>query len=278
MDKYYYELVLDYRDDDTRSLIVEFITELTNEALELQNDKIIVRNTSDLDEVEFALKKYIEGISKILGKDITYGLIVEKKENIDWIEKYKSSIQPIKIEPFYIRPSWVKSKENLIDVIIDPALAFGSGHHDSTASILGVLGKYISQDTSVLDVGCGSGILAISAGKLGAIVDICDTDELSIISSKENFATNNVDINREWIGSADKASSQYDIVIANIIADVILLIKKDLIKCMKPQSKLIISGILNQYNDRITDKFQDLKLIEKIQTDEWSTFIYERNN
>lgn len=263
-------------DNDTREMMVDFIAELTGEALEIQNDIIIIRNTQDLSEVEFALHEYIKGVSKILQKDLIYTIEVSKKENIDWIQKYQKSVKPIEIRPFYIRPSWVEAKDDLIDVIIDPALAFGSGHHDSTASILSVLKEYVNPNDSVLDVGCGSGILSICAAKLGARVDICDTDEQCIISSIQNFKTNGEQINNHWIGSANSAINEYDVVFANIIADVILLIKNDLIKCMKPNSKLIISGILNKYHGRITDKFKDLKLIQTIKTDEWSTFVYER--
>ncbi|CAA6810293.1 MAG: Ribosomal protein L11 methyltransferase (EC [uncultured Campylobacterales bacterium] len=278
MNKYYYELRLNWTDADTKDIMVSFISDLTNDAIEFKDDDIIIRSSDELENIKYALEEYIDGLKEIFKKLFLYKIELSKNKNEDWIAKYKSSINPIEVGKFYIRPSWEDKKENLIDVIVDPALAFGSGHHESTSSILKVLHKYVKSGDSVLDVGCGSGILSIASAKLGANIDICDTDEQAITSSHDNFDTNNVKVDNSWVGSSNLAKNQYDVVLANIIADVLLMIKNDLIKCMKPNAKLIISGILNKYQDRITSKFSELRLVEKIQNDEWTTFVYERLN
>ena len=129
--------------------------------------------------------------------------------------------------------------------MIDPALAFGSGHHQTTSNCLKFIPNLIKKDDNILDVGCGSGILSIAAAKLGANIDICDTDELSIQEAIKNAKLNNVIINNSWIGSANNSSKIYDLVIANIIADVLILISKDLKERVKQNGYLILSGILN---------------------------------
>ena len=98
-----------------------------------------------------------------------------------------------------MRPSWSEAKEGKIDILIDPALAFGSGHHETTSSCLLAIDEFVKKGDSLLDVGTGSGILAIAATKKGAVVDVCDTDEICIESTKSNFALNNQEINKSWI-------------------------------------------------------------------------------
>ena len=101
----------------------------------------------------------------------------------------------------------------------------------------------LKKNDAVLDVGCGSGILSIACAKLEALVDICDTDEVALKSSSTNFALNNVAFGNSWVGSASMATKEYDVVLANIIADVLIMISKDLKNNLKQGGYLILSGI-----------------------------------
>ena len=169
-------------------------------------------------------------------------------------------------------------KEDLINIKIDPALAFGSGHHATTFSCLEAISDYVKADDKVIDVGCGSGILGLACKKLGTSIELCDTDALSVESCKENFALNDEQYDKLWEGSIDKATSTYDVVIANIIADVLRFIAKDLKAATKENGYLILSGILDKKEALVKESFQDLTLEKRILKDEWVTLLYKKDS
>ncbi|NPA50378.1 MAG: 50S ribosomal protein L11 methyltransferase [Epsilonproteobacteria bacterium] len=265
MKDYFFEIIIKSK-EDLIELLGDFFTTSLNEAIEIKKDSLIIR-TSDLEKFNSALN--------LIDKEIIDDIKIEKRENIDWIKRYKDSIEPIEIENFYIRPSWHQPKDGKIDIVIDPALAFGSGHHPTTANVIKAISKYIKPNNTLLDVGCGSGILALSAAKLGANVDLCDTDPLAIESAKKNFKLNNENFGNIWLGSANLSQKKYDMVVANIIADVLVAIKEDLTDRLKKDSILILSGILDKKENIILQKYQDLELLEKIPQDEWVTLVYK---
>lgn len=119
--------------------------------------------------------------------------------------------------------------------------------------------------------------MGLACTKLGAEVDLCDTDPLSVQSTKENFTLNEVNYHKLWEGSANKAEGTYDVVIANIIADVLRFIASDLKKLTKPGGTLILSGILDTKEALVLPSFEALTLTEKKQKDEWITLIYTKD-
>lgn len=272
MNEYYYELQI--IPSSHGELFLDLIFELQTQAIEEIDSTIIVRDAKPLDQMEFGLKEFAKELSGHFQKDITLDIKSFKKKNEDWIKKYQDSVKPIEVGSFYIHPSWEEGRGDLENIKIDPALAFGSGHHETTYSCLEALQKYLKSGQSVVDVGCGSGILSIAAAKLGGIVDMCDTDEVALKSSLDNFILNRAKFNDSWVGSLSDSDKKYDIVIANIIADVLVLINKDIKKSIKQNGYIILSGILDKYFDRVTEKFSDLKLIEKIQNKEWYTLVF----
>jgi len=199
----------------------------------------------------------------------------EEKENIDWIQKYQDSVEPIDVAEFYVHPSWYEPKEGKINILINPALAFGSGHHATTYSCLDAISKLVKSEDELLDVGCGSGILALAATMKGAVVDLCDTDPLAVDSAKDNFELNSKSYNKIWEGSANKSDKEYDIVVANIIADVLRMIAGELKNRVKSGGILIVSGILDKKESIVTDSFRDLELLNRVQRDEWITLTYK---
>ncbi len=243
--------------------LADFIMNFTNEAVEVSNEQIILRTSEDTTKLEEALKDFECEVTK------------EEKENIDWIKAYQDSVQPIEAGEFYIHPSWHKEMPGKINILINPALAFGSGHHATTFSCLNAISKYVKSGNTLLDVGCGSGILALAAAFKGADVELCDTDPLAVDSAKENFELNKQTYSNIWVGSANKTDKKYDVVVANIIADVLKIIANELKSKLKDGSILIISGILDKKEHIVTDAFCDLELIERIQKDEWITLIYK---
>ncbi len=267
----YYELTITL-DDDFVDFIADFVANIYGEGLELGTGKIIVRSESDLTFVKDALVSLSGTLSNAIKMDYT----LEEKENVDWIKTYQDSIQPIEAGKFYIFPSWYEPKEAFINIKIDPALAFGSGHHATTFSCLEAISSYVDAGKSVIDVGCGSGILGLACKKLGANVELCDTDPLSVESCKENFALNEENYDKLWEGSIDKAEGTYDIVIANIIADVLRFIAKDLKSACKEDGILILSGILDKKENLVVESFKELTLVQRILKDEWVTLVYKK--
>lgn len=272
MQETYQELTLSLEEQYVE-FIADFVANIFGDTLEIRKTTIIVRSENDLAYVQTATQALID----TLGGDIEINFELEEKQNIDWIKQYQDSIKPIEAAQFYIYPSWFKPKEEKINIKIDPALAFGSGHHATTFSCLEVISDRIKGDERVIDVGCGSGILGLACTKLGAEVDLCDTDPLSVQSTKENFTLNEVNYHKLWEGSANKAEGTYDVVIANIIADVLRFIASDLKKLTKPGGTLILSGILDTKEALVLPSFEALTLTEKKQKDEWITLIYTKD-
>jgi len=268
----YYELTLTLKEDFVE-FVADFVANIAGDGLELGKNYIIVRSENDLSNVQEAVKSLIGTLGGAI--DVEYKM--ETKDNQDWIATYQNSIEPIEAGKFYIYPSWYEAKEGKINIKIDPALAFGSGHHGTTFSCLDAIGEYVSAGNRVLDVGCGSGILGLACTKLGAKVDLCDTDPISVDSCEENFALNSAEYEELWEGSANQAHGEYDVVIANIIADVLKFIVHDLKRAVKYNGVLILSGILDKKESQVTEVYSGLELIERKQKDEWVTLVYKKS-
>ncbi|HHH19356.1 MAG TPA: 50S ribosomal protein L11 methyltransferase [Campylobacterales bacterium] len=272
MTEKYYELTLTLPKDFVE-FIADFVANIAGDGVELGRGKIIVRSEQDVGYIQEA----VESLVGTLGGAIEIAYTTEQKENQDWISNYQNSVQPIEAGRFYIYPSWYEAKADKINIKIDPALAFGSGHHATTFSCLEAIGAYVQGGERILDVGCGSGILGLACRKLGATVELCDTDPISVDSCQENFALNEERYEKLWEGSANQAEGEYDMVIANIIADVLKFIVNDLKKATKSQGVLILSGILDKKEQQVLEVYDDLNLLERKQRDEWVTLIYQKN-
>jgi len=272
MKNIYYETII--TPSANKDEIINFLIERFNNGIEEKNNSLILRSDEKLDDLIEELKKYVSALEEIFNEKIDIKIDVKEESNKDWIENYKNSIKPVEIDEFYIYPSWYPPMENKINILIDPALAFGSGHHETTRSCVKALKKYVNENKKVLDVGCGSGILGIVSAKLGAEVDACDTDPLAVRSAKENYELNKVKYRNIWEGSAVLSSEKYDVVVANIIADVLIFISNDLKS--KVNDVLILSGIIDKYKDKVLKKYQEFELIDEIKENEWVTLVLRK--
>jgi len=267
----YYELTIKLNDDFVE-FIADFVANIAGDGVELGKGKIIYRNEMGVERVKEAIDSFIAS----LGTPIKVEYQIEEKENRDWIMSYQSSIDPIEVGKFYIYPSWYEQKEGKINIKIDPALAFGSGHHATTYSCLEAIQKYVTSGERVLDVGCGSGILGLACKKLGASVELCDTDPIAVDSCESNFRLNGEEYDELWEGSVSMARGEYGVIVANIIADVLKFINKDIKRALKCNSILILSGILDKKEEQVAKLYGDLKLLERKIKDEWVTLVYKK--
>jgi len=274
--EFYYELTIS--PNSYYDLYLDLLLSISDDALEELDGTIILRSEETLESIKDGVEFFTSQLLDTMDKNITCDINMEKKKNIDWIASYQDSVQAISVGKFHIHPSWCDEKKDMLNILINPALAFGSGHHETTSTCLEAISKYVKKDDTLIDVGTGSGILAIGASKVGAICDICDTDPVSIDNSKENFIANDTKFNDAWVGSALKSTKTYDIVVANIVADVLVMIKNDLKKILKGDGVLIISGILDKYEQKVLKKYKEFTIKEKIQKNEWLTLVLTKDN
>lgn len=285
MKDFFYEMIV--KSANASELFKNFAFELGVTCVEEDGERFIIRDEEDLQNLKFAFEEFKKALARSLNLDADLQIEISKKPNIDWIEQYKKGVAPVAVGKFYVRPSWCERSQDpaLIDLLIDPALAFGSGHHESTNMCLALLSELARAGMSALDVGCGSGILSIAMKKLGVKVSACDTDEQAVSATQQNSEKNGVQIDKIWLGSVSSlneqgssaaAQPQFDLVVANIIADVILILSADLKKALKPGGKLVLSGILEKYKDRIEQAFSDLNFVQMKKQNEWLSFVYER--
>jgi len=274
MEEHYFELVV--KVSAHKNLFADFLSDTLPVGFEETDEGFIIRSEDDLETIEWGLEQFCSALEKALDETIELETVQTKLKNSDWVKNYQESITSLEIDKFFIHPVWNEPNENLINIAINPALAFGTGHHPTTASSLKAISKYVKEGDSLIDVGCGSGILGIGALKLGAKVDACDTDIISVNNTLENAQMNNVSFENVWEGSCSLAEHKYDIVVANIVADVLTFIANDLKKVMKDGAVLVLSGILDKYENKVMKFYKDCEMVERIPQDEWVTLILKK--
>ena len=219
--------------------------------------------------------------------DIGEGTIEESQtEDKDWINNWKQYFKPFTVDHILIKPTWETVPEEHKDkllVQIDPGTAFGTGMHETTQLCIRQLEKYVHSESEILDVGTGSGILGITALKLGAKeVWGTDLDENAITAVGENLASDDISSDRfhvlqgniiddksvqDWAGY-----EKYDIVVANILADVIIMLVKEIPVHLKKGGYFITSGIINLKEEAVRAAFaasEELEVVEITYQGEW---------
>lgn len=205
--------------------------------------------------------------SGIFGETVDIGKLeveVSYDDDSSWKDKWKEYFKPAKISrSIVVKPTWetYDAKEGEVVLEIDPGMAFGTGTHETTSLCVKLMEDYMKPGDKVLDVGCGSGILSIGAALLGAgeVLGV-EIDPVAVEISKENIALNKVDnIARAQYGDLTKGIDfKADIIVANLMADLVVMLSKDVAAHMLPGAKYISSGILTEKAPFVVDSLRTL--------------------
>ena len=182
----------------------------------------------------------------------------------DWANSWKDYYKPIAIgERIVIVPAWEKYEKKSHEVIVtmDPGMAFGTGTHETTRLVIGLLEKYTQEGCRMLDVGCGSGILAICASKLGAATcNAYDIDDVAVRVARDNILSNDCENivceQSDLLKNVDLEGGAYDLITANIVADIIIRMIPDVGKYLKDDGVLLASGIILERSGDVVDAFE----------------------
>ncbi len=234
-----------------------------------------------------SLRHYLKSLQSIDPKCPSLRMEVLSILEEDWGESWKRFFKPVHIPPkFLVKPPWskVQPQRGQIVISIHPKMSFGTGTHPSTKLCLQALAKVIKKKgLSVLDVGTGSGILSIAAAKLGASkVLAVDIDRMAISNARENVDENSVsDTVRLKLGRIGRVRGKFDIIVSNIDFKNLARMRSSILRHLKGNGVLILSGILNREQERILDHYWKTGLFKgrrSLQEGEWVCLILERDN
>lgn len=199
----------------------------------------------------------------------------------DWADGWKKYYETIHLtDRLVINPSWIDYQPAPAEMVIslDPGSAFGTGTHETTALCAEFLDQLMLPEMSVLDLGCGSGILAIIAAKLGSKqVEAIDIDRLAVNVSQDNCRLNQAAVDCHQGELKDARQENYDLIVANIIADVIAAIAADIPARLSPAGLFITSGIIHDKAERVRQACQDAGLVLLMQAErhDWHAFVWQ---
>ncbi|MEF9983869.1 MAG: 50S ribosomal protein L11 methyltransferase [Oscillospiraceae bacterium] len=200
---------------------------------------------------------------------LAYSINTKSVVEEEWATAWKKYYHPTRLsDNLVVCPSWEEyEKEKPTDKILtlDPGMAFGTGTHDTTRLCVKLLDKYSFQGMEMLDVGCGSGILAITATLLGSGRTVgVDIDELAVRVAKENAALNNAQKVEFICGDlVEKVEGKFDVICANIVADVIIRLAPDIAKFLKENGIIILSGIIDERENDVVEALNEQGLVQK---------------
>ena len=248
----------------------------------------------DVDKEEMLAKVRNEFEAMRAYANVGEGTIEESQtEDLDWVNNWKQYFHQFYVDDILIIPSWEEVKpedENKMIIHIDPGTAFGTGMHETTQLCIRQLKKHVTKETRILDVGCGSGILCMLALKFGAAYSVgTDLDPCAIDATYENMEVNGItrDQYEVMIGNIiddkevqDKVGyDKYDIVVANILADVLVPLTPVILNQLKKGGVYITSGIIDDKEDTVVEavKAAGLEVLEVTYQGEWVSVTARKN-
>lgn len=234
-----------------------------------------------LTDLEDLIRSRIADFSQYLDVGAGY-LGWQEVHEEDWADGWKKYYDTLHLtDRLVINPSWIdyQAAEGEIVIALDPGSAFGTGTHETTALCAELLDELLTPGAQVLDLGTGSGILAIIAGKLGAgSVEAIDIDQLAVDVASENCRLNQVDADCHQGELKDARRSAYNLIVANIIADVIAVLAADIPGRMTEDGRFIASGIISGKLDQVLDAARKagLALLDKRERRDWCALVFRK--
>lgn len=254
------------------------------EEIEFQEDSTIFRvfwEYSEEDEIKEIWQNLLENQSWTENTAVLLEVVKKEKEN--WQENWKVHFKPLTIgNAFYVIPPWEKPVEGKKNIIIQPGMGFGTGYHESTALALENLDWILQkeQPRSVADIGTGSGILLIASLLAGVEKSFAvDIDPESVAEVPGNLQLSGLDTEAAFLatGGPEKLKEPVDLVLANIIAEVLMEIRGDLERLMKPGAYLLLSGVFHELKEECCKAFdQNLVLKKEARQGDWFSLVYQK--
>lgn len=234
------------------------------------------------------IKNELEKMQKLNDGIFSFGSLELYCKDIDsdsWHEIWKKHFKPLEIgKSIVICPDWIKydNKNNKHIILLDSSISFGTGEHETTAMCLEFLEKYLTSGQTVLDIGCGSGILGITSVKLGAkLAYLTDIDELAVQSAKANSKKNNTE-NQVQVRHADLLQTNIEpvnLVLANLTADILLRLVEKIDNYILPNGFFIVSGIIHEKIKVVQEAFIKVFDFVEMQTKgEWNAMVWKKRN
>lgn len=240
--------------------------------------------TADADTAIASIMREIDTRRDLAGDALAFGTLEETKREIegdDWIDVWKNHFRPLHIgKRVVVVPEWIdyKKEEHEVVVLLDSNMAFGTGEHETTSMCVELLQEYLRGGETVIDVGCGSGILGISAVKLGAgKAYLTDIDTVAVDSARHNCALNGVSDQTVVAHSnlLDDTAIKGEIMLANITAEVLALLAPSIPKNLKEGGVLILSGIIESRLSFVREKYSavGMEIIKERKKGEWYALV-----
>lgn len=273
---------------ETKGMFIDILPELPPDNGEARVSFYLDDTYDEKDTIQ----KVKEGLEEI-GQFVNVGTCMMEEsetEDKDWVNNWKQYFKPFTVDDILIKPTWEEipeGQEDKLMIQIDPGTAFGTGAHETTQLCIRALRMYLKDGDRVLDVGTGSGILGICALKLGAKEVVgTDLDENAIVATRENMESNEIEpscfqvltgnlIDEKEIKDA-VGYEGYDIVVANILADVIIPLQREVPPHLKKGGIFITSGIIDMKEEAVKEAFAQNKAFEVIEVrhqGEWVSVI-----
>ena len=276
-------------------IYIEDYSDLEQGAWEIAHIDLIDEDLLEKNRDESIIHVYIEEgnnpaeavsfISERLSAEgISFKIETDGCSEDDWADKWKAFFKPTPVgDRLFVRPIWIDDYNSGDRVVlnIEPGAAFGTGTHETTRLCLETLDKIIKEGDTVLDIGYGSGILAIASMLLGASEGFgVDIDPLAVKTAIENGKMNNLtepELQFVCGDLADKVTKKYDVVVANIVADIIILFSTQVRAFMKQGAKFVASGIIDSRADEVVLALQNAGLLvkERIEENGWVCLVCE---
>lgn len=273
----------DYSDLEPMALEIAHIDLIDEELIAKDREKAIIHIYISEEDNPFEAVSYLS--ERLTAENVTHEIDTSTIKEADWAENWKKYFKPIEIGTrLAVCPSWetYENKDNRTVLSIDPGAAFGTGTHDTTKLCLTELDRIIAGGETLLDIGCGSGILAISSVILGVKEAVgVDIDAMAVRVADENAAINHVEdkINFLCGDLTEKISGKYDIICANIVADIIIKLCDNVTDYMADDGVFICSGIVDIRENDVLAAIEKagLKVINRNISGGWVALTVKRS-